>query len=67
MWRFTITDTPGGGEGDTRIPLGGSRPAAGKRPATVGATAPEEPSGDGQPQPPKPDAALPTSTQTARP
>jgi hypothetical protein len=66
-WRFTITDTPGGGEGDTSIPLGGSRPAAGKRPATVGATAPEGPSGDGQPQPPKPDAALPTSTQTARP
>jgi hypothetical protein len=62
-WRFTITGIPGGGQGDTSIPLGGSRPAAGEPPATVGATAP----GDGQPQPPKPDAALPKSTQTARP
>ena len=27
-WRFTITPTPGGGQGDTRMPLGGGRPAA---------------------------------------
>src|SRR5262249_41109799 len=27
-WRFTITGTPGGGEGGTSIPLGGGRPRA---------------------------------------
>jgi len=42
-WHFTITGTPGGGQGDTSIPLVGSSPPA------------------------KPDAELPTATQTARP
>jgi len=63
-WRFTITSTPGGGQGDTSVPLGGSRPPAGAPPATVGATAPGGPPGEG---PPPPDAALPPATQTARP
>jgi len=62
-WRFTITGTPGGGQGNTSIPLGGSRPPAGETPATVGSMAPV----GGPTQPPKPDAALPTATQTARP
>jgi len=61
-WRFTITSTPGGGQGDTSVPLGGSQPPAGAPPATVGATAP----GEGPPPPP-PDAALLPATQTARP
>ena len=63
-WRFTITSTPGGGQGDTSVPLGGGRPPAGAPPATVGATAPGGPPGEG---PPPPDAALPPATQTARP
>jgi len=66
-WRFTITDTPGGGQGDTSIPLGGSRPPAGETQALRRLPLPVEPPVDGQPQPPKPDAALPTATQTARP
>src|SRR5262249_36289170 len=66
-WRFTITSTPGGGQGDTSIPLGGSRPPAEETPTTVGSTAPGGLPGEGQPQAPKPDAALPTSTQTERP
>ena len=66
-WRFTITDTPGGGKGDTSIPLGGSRPAAGEMQATVRLPGPGEPSGAGQPQALKPDAVLPPATQTARP
>jgi hypothetical protein len=52
---------------------GGYQYAAGWRPAPTGATQAirqaltlVETPGDGQPQPP-PDAALPTSTQTARP
>ena len=66
-WRFTITDTPGGGQGDTSIPLGGSQPAAGAPPVTVGAKAPVGLPMDGQPQPLQPDAALPAVKQTARP
>ena len=62
-WRFTITVTPGGGQGDTSVPLGGSRPPAGETQAIMRSTAPV----DGQPPQPKPDAALPTPTQTARP
>ena len=66
-WRFTITDTPGGGEGDTSIPLGGSNPAAGEMQATGRLPVPGEPPGDGQSQALKPDAVLPPATQTARP
>ena len=66
-WHFTITTTPGGGEGDTSIPLGGSRPGGREAQAMTRTTAPGEPPVEGQPQPPKPDAALPTSTHTARP
>jgi len=66
-WRFTITVTPGGGQGDTSIPLGGSRPAAGESQAIMRSPAPVEPPGEGPPPPPKPDAALSTPTQTARP
>jgi hypothetical protein len=66
-WHFTITATPGGGQGDTSMPLGGSLPAAGAPPATVGAKAPVGLLMDSQPQPLQPDAALPAATQTARP
>jgi hypothetical protein len=67
LWRFTVTGTAGGGQGDTSVPLGGRRPPAGAPPATVGAAAPEGPPGEGPPLPPTPDAALPPVTQTARP
>ena len=66
-WHFTITATPGGGEGDTSIPLGGSNPAAGEMQATGRLPVPGEPPGDGQSQALKPDAVLPPATQTARP
>jgi hypothetical protein len=66
-WRFTITATPGGGQGDTSIPLGGSRPAASDTQAIMRSTAPLGPPVDGQPPQPKPDAALPTPTHIARP
>ena len=66
-WRFTITATPGGGQGDTSIPLGGSRPAVGDTQAIMRSMAPLGPPVDGQPPQPKPDAALPTPTHTARP
>jgi hypothetical protein len=56
-----------GGEGDTSIPLGGSSPRAEETPAMTHSTAPVGPPVDGPPQPPKPDAALPPSTHTARP
>jgi hypothetical protein len=65
-WRCTIPALRGG-QGDTSMPLGGSRPPAGETQAIKRSTAPVGPPGDGQPQPPPPDAALPTSTHTARP
>jgi hypothetical protein len=58
---------PPTGEGDTSIPLGGSSPRAEETPAMTHSTAPVGPPVDGPPQPPKPDAALPPSTHTARP
>jgi len=64
-WRFTISATPGGGQGDTSIPLGGSRPATGEM--TVTRQGPGEPPGDGQPPELTPKAVLPPVTQTARP
>jgi hypothetical protein len=57
----------GGGQGDTSIPLGGSSPPAGETKATMRSTPPLESPVDDPTQPPKPDAALPTATQTARP
>src|SRR5262249_45253380 len=66
-WHFTITATPGGGQGDTSIPLGSSSPSAGEPQAFKRWPMPGEQRGDGQLQPLKPDAALPPVTQTARP
>jgi hypothetical protein len=66
-WRFAITSTPGGGQGDTSIPLGGRRSPAGEAQAAVGAPAQVGPSTDSPTQPPKPDAALPSSAQTVHP
>jgi hypothetical protein len=65
-WRFTITSTPGGGQGDTSIPLGGRSPA-GETQATMRSTPPLEPSVAGETQQLQPDAVLPTATQTVRP
>jgi hypothetical protein len=66
-WSFRITAIPGGGQGDTSIPLGGRRPAAEEPQATIRLPAPLGPPGDDQTPEPKPDAALPMPTRTARP
>jgi hypothetical protein len=66
-WSFTITAIPGGGQGDTSIPLGGRRPAAGEPQAAIRLPAPLGSPVDDQVPQPKSDAALPRPTQTARP
>ena len=63
-WRFTITDTPGGGQGDTSIPLGGGSLPVEHTLTTRHTTAPLEPSVVGQAPQPQPDVArsMPTTS-----
>ena len=62
-WHFTITDTPGRGQGDTSIPLAGGHLPGESAPTPRPTTAPVEPSPAGAPSP-EAASALPGSPVT---
>ncbi len=60
-WHFTITDTPGQGQGNTRIPLAGGHLPGESTPTPRPTTAPVEPSPAGAPSPEAASAAPPAA------